>query len=320
MFEEKFRVHGCKVFHVPRFRENVVKNIIMTKKIIEREQYDLIHVHHTDKSFIQLFAAMIAGNNRRIAHSHDSIIKLPLMKDLIHKLSSLLTRKFSNYYFACSIEAAKWVFGEKNAGEGTVKIINNGIVPAKFLFNSNIRDKTRKSLGIDNKFVIGHVGRFTLQKNHDFLIDVFKSFHEVNQESCLILIGEGELKEQIKQKVENLKLKDSIIFLDASFNIADFMNAFDLFVLPSIHEGLGIVLIEAQASGLKCIATEEFVPRSAKISDLLKYQTLDKNKWVESIVESSKRYERKDMSSIVQLAGYDIKNIAKELEEFYYSI
>lgn len=161
-----------------------------------------------------------------------------------------------------------------------------------------------------------HVGRFAYQKNHNFLLDVFKSVSEENEKVKLLLIGIGELEEQIRNKVEQYDLSNKVLFLGKREDVNCIMQAADIFAFPSRFEGFGIVLIEAQAAGLKCIVSNE-IPAIAKITNNILFLPFEKKIWVEKIQEYNSGYTRKNMSEVMEKAGFDMKTLVRKIEDIY---
>lgn len=160
----------------------------------------------------------------------------------IHRFNRLFVSKLATHYFSCGYEAGEWMFKKKE-----FEIINNAIDTKKYIFNEEIKKKIRHDMKLENGFVIGHVGRFVEQKNHAFLIDIFNGIYNQNPKAYLILIGDGELLPSIKEKVNQLNLSENVFFLGLRQDVTDLLQAFDVFVFPSLFEGLPIALIEAQA-------------------------------------------------------------------------
>ncbi len=272
-----------------------------------------IHTHHAFDAFLCALSAKLAGVNNVIIHCHNSSGPRPKL----HKFFSFLLRFLKTKRFACSNDAAEWMFGSRFLEKGKVNIIKNGINSEDFVFNSYIREKTRKELGINNKIVIGHIGRLTYQKNHNFLLDVFQKIHIENSNTVLLLVGRGDLEEQIRDKVHNLGLDDSVIFTGVRSDIPDLLQAMDVFLFPSHFEGLGIVLIEAQAAGLKSFASD-IIPKEAKVTNLLEFLSLNQeaNNWATRVLEEI-NYERRNTHKEIMQCGYDIYETTLWLENFY---
>lgn len=220
-------------------------------------------------------------------------------------------------YWACSEIAGKWMFKNRN-----FRVIHNAINVSDFVYNESIRQKVRTQLGLlKDEFVIGHVGRFSYQKNHDFLIDVFNEVHRRLPEAVLILIGDAVEDElylnKAKQKVKELNLVENVRFLGIRNDVPDLMQAMDCFLFPSRFEGLGIVIIEAQTAGLPCYVSS-VIPNEVKITNLVDFISLNESpeNWAEKIIKN-KNYKRKDISKEIIKAGYDINTEIKKMQKFY---
>ena len=197
-------------------------------------------------------------------------------------------------------------------------VLKNPIDTELYTYNKEKSEKIRKKLGINNKFVIGHVGSFTYQKNHEFIINIFKELKQLEPRSILMLIGDGELKDKTFSKVKELNLEKDVLILGTRRDIYDLMQAMDVFLFPSRYEGLGIVLIEAQASGLRCVISDK-IPNDGIISSNVDVISLEKNEiyWAKKIIQYSKGYERKDIKQTVIKSGFDVGSNVKWLENFY---
>lgn len=310
---EKIEKLGGKVILVPPYQK-VFKYIKTLKKIFKENNYKIVHSNINTLSVFPLYAAKKAGVPVRIAHSHSTSNKKEWKKNAVKNVLRPFSKKNANVYFACSELAARYLFGNK---KGKVTIINNAINLEKFKFNQEKRDKLRKGLKIeDNEFVVGHIGRFVAQKNHTFLIDIFNELHKENKDTVLLLIGQGPLQDQIKEKVRELGLEDSVRFAGQVDNASDYYNAMDVFVLPSLYEGLGMVLIEAQANELPCIASTE-VPKKASVSNQVEFISLkeENKKWADNIL----RKNRKDCKFVYtkDYEKYDIRKECQKLQDEY---
>ena len=286
-------------------------------KLFKEKKYDIVHSNINTLSVFPLRMAEKAGIKIRIAHSHSTSNPKEWKKNLLKNILRPFSRKYANVYFACSELAGRYLFGNKAFDEGKVIIFNNAINLDKFKYNEEKRKEIRKKINIKNDtFVIGHIGRFVAQKNHTFLIDIFNEMHKENENSVLLLIGQGPLQNEIKEKVDKLGLANSVKFIGQVTNANDYYNAMDVFVLPSIYEGLGMVLIEAQANELPCIASTE-VPKEATISNQIEYIELDKNPsyWAKRIL--NKNRSKVNFEYNEKIEKYNIKNVAGELENEY---
>lgn len=311
---------GGKVILVPPYQKifDYQKEL---KKVLKEGNYKIIHSHINTLSIFPLRIAKKVGIPVRIAHSHSTTNKKEWKKNLLKQTLRPFSKVYATDYFACSEHAGRWLFGNKTFDKGKVFILNNAIDLDKFKYDENVRKEMRKELNIsDDTLVIGHIGRFVEQKNHRFLIDIFNELHKQNDNSILLLIGQGPLMEEIKQKVNSLNLTDSVKFLGQRNDVNKLYQAMDVFIFPSLYEGLGMVLIEAQASGLPCIASTE-VPIIAKVLNNTEFIELEEpiNIWISKINEIINCNRKIDLE-IVRNLGYDIKIESKKLENEYTKI
>ena len=308
---------GGKVIMVPPYQK-LHKYMIKLAKVFKENEYQIVHSNINALSVFPMMAAKIAGVKIRIAHNHSTSNNKEIKKTLVKNVLKPFSKMFPNKYFACSELAGKWLFGEDFYNEGRVKLIKNAIDISKFIYNEDKRTFIRKEMELEYKFVIGHVGRFMFQKNHDFLIEIFNEVNKIDNNVYLLLIGEGELENSIYEKVEKLGLTSKVKFLGIRDDVNDIMQAMDVFVFPSRYEGLGMVAVEAQAAGLKTIVSDE-IPIEAKVTELLEYCNLEQTpkEWAIKILESKNGYLRQDTSKEIEDNGYEIKRASKKLEEIY---
>ncbi len=261
------------------------------------------------------------GIKCRIIHSHNSKNMTTKFKFLLHKINKKFLRLYATEYWACSEEAGKFFYGEHIRKGNKYKIINNAIDTKKYEFNQNEREIYRKKLNIENKLVIGHIGRFHFQKNHAFLIDIFTEINKQNKDTHLLLIGKGEDEQKIKEKVKERKLENNVSFLGSRNDIKQLFDAMDIFVLPSLFEGLGIVLIEAQSNGIDIYACKEGIPELVKLSNNFQFLSLKDTaqEWARVILKK-KHDKRIDNSESLKKAGYDIYEESRKLESFFEKI
>lgn len=261
-----------------------------------------------------LKAAMKAGIPIRIAHSHIAQRNKGL-KGIAKELLNKNFGRYATHLLACSDDAGRFLFGEDKDYE----VFNNAINTESFLFNAQIRNAMRRHYGINpKKFVIGHVGRFDEQKNHMFLIDIFYKLLKKDDNAILILIGEGILESKIKRKVGSLGLDTKVMFMGVRKDVADLYQMMDVFVMPSLFEGLPISGIEAQAAGLGCIFSDTITQQIA-ITEDVEFLSLQKpaDVWADRVLSHRKPYERKNRRGEIVSAGYDITEQAIRLEQFY---
>lgn len=274
---------GGRIYIVPTYKHffSYIKNL---KKIIKENDYKVVHSHVNALSVFPLYAAKKVGVKIRIAHSHSTTNKKERGRNFIKNILRLFSKKYATHYFACSEFAGRWLFGDKTFDKGLVTVINNAIELEKYKFNADIRNKLRAQYGLTNQFVIGHIGRFMSQKNHTFLIDIFNEVQKRRSDAKLILIGDGPLYNEIAEKVEQLGLTDKVVFTGVRSDAGEYYNAMDVFVLPSLYEGLPVVGIEAQANGLKCYFSSEMT-KETKVLDTAEFLSISdgSSEWVEKI-------------------------------------
>ena len=242
---------GGKVILIPPYQK-VIKYHNELKKVLKDGNYKIVHSHINTLSVFSLWAAKSAGVPVRIAHSHSTTNKKEKKKNLMKQVLKHFSKVFATDYMCCSELAGRWLFGDKEYDRGNVYLLNNAIDLDKFKYDENIRKEKRKELNIsDDTLVIGHVGRFVEQKNHRFLIDIFNEVHKERKNSILLLAGQGPLVEEIHEKVNELGLNESVRFLGQRKDIDKLYQAMDLFLFPSLYEGLGMVAVEAHRTKVR---------------------------------------------------------------------
>ncbi|NMA49685.1 MAG: glycosyltransferase family 1 protein [Tissierellia bacterium] len=318
--EPIFENLNSKIYHIPSKHDSVIQNFKCLKEIIYNGNYDIVHAHLGIMSVFPVYYAKKAGVAIRIAHSHTAFITKSISNRLIHNILRPFLKRNANYWFACSEDAGEFLWGSDAVTCGRVHIMKNAIDINKFTFNPEVRNKIRNVLGVEGKFVIGSVGRFTYSKNHKFLIQIFNEIYNKNRDATLILIGNGELEDEIKKQIISLGLKDVVICLGVRDDVHELLQAMDVFLLPTRYEGFGIVYIEAQTAGLMTFGSEKVVPSEVKITDLMKFISLNNSpeSWCKEILGYNNGYKRVDTSKYIKENGYDIQLEANKLEKFYY--
>lgn len=317
-YNDEILEYGGKIFNVPKYAG---KNHFKYKRAWREffnsyPEYKIIHAHMRSTAAIYLKIAKQYGLFT-IAHSHSTASRGSFLEQMVKNIMQIPIRYRADYLFACSDEAGKWLFGKNVIKKNNYKIIKNAIDIEKYTFNEFKRNEIRKKINIQNKFVVGHVGSFTYPKNHKFLIDVFYEIQKQKEDSVLLLIGDGELRPEIEEQISKLGINNKVIITGVVPNVSDYMQAMDVFVFPSIFEGLGMVVIEAQASGLQCIVSEN-VPQEAYITDRIKSISLHKKYeiWVSQILKYT-NLKRKNECEKLNDNGYYINDVASTLEKFY---
>lgn len=314
---EEIESLGGRVILIPPYQK-VFKYHKELKRILKEENYKIIHSHMNALSVFSLSAAKSAKVPVRIAHSHSTTNKSEWKKNLLKQALKPFSKLFPTHYFACTEHAGRWLFGNKTFNKGKVLVVNNGIDVDSYSYNEKTRKQIRKELKLkDTDIVIGHIGRFVKQKNHEFIIDIFNELHKENNNYKLMLIGQGPLQDEMKQKVKDLGIENDVMFLGQKTDVNRYYQAMDLFLFPSLYEGLGMVMIEAQAAALPSIASTE-VPAIAKVSDRAYFIGLDEpiEVWTDKIKEVIKQERKVDIKRIKE-SGYDIVTEAKKLEQKY---
>lgn len=309
---EEIQKLGGRVFLVPKYQK-LPQYLKALENLFRENQYHIVHSNVNTISVFPLYAAKKAGVPVRISHSHSTSNPKEWKRNIIKNILRPFSKKYATDYFACSELAGRYLFGSKAFDQGKVKIIHNAIDLDKFKFDPDARKKLRKELGIDEKtIVVGHVGRFVKQKNHDFLIDVFKEYHTKNPDSKLLLIGTGPLEEKIKAKVEKLNLSGSVLFLGQREDTNKLYSVMDVFCLPSLYEGLPVVGVEAQANELPCIFSN-IIDKSIKYKEDVFFckKTSSIFKHLSKFKRNNKRTDEKRKNN------YNIKNTTPKIEKIY---
>lgn len=313
-FTDEILSLGGKIYTVPAVNPLNTNGYLsaLDEFFKQHNEYKIIHSHLDCMSTYPLKYAKKHGIPVRIAHSHNTNQEKD-WKYLMKMYSRSQMQKYATNLFSCGKDAGQWLYCNSK-----FQILNNAIDAEKFIYNSDVSFKTKQSLDLLGKFVIGHIGRFNKQKNHEFLIDIFEKIHIKDNNSILLLVGVGELEEKIKLKVQNLGLTKSVKFLGLRNDIVTLLQAMDLFLFPSLFEGLPVTIVEAQASGLPCIVSDN-ITTEVKITNCLEYLSLndDADIWAEKILNYKRKYKRKNMYNTICEKGFDIKANALWLEKFY---
>ncbi|MEC3966149.1 glycosyltransferase family 1 protein [Flagellimonas halotolerans] len=332
-FDNEILSLGGKIYRMPSISP---RNYFKYQKELEQffdehPEYQVVHSHLNALSSIIFKVAKKKGIKTRIAHSHLAVEPFVFLKvfkpntdikatikDSTQSLIRRRIRHLSTHYFACGEKAGDWLFGKSNRDK--VKIINNAVNAKDFLYNSEIRKKVQNELGLEDRKIIGHVGRFNEQKNHFLLIDIFHRLLQKNPNCTLLLVGGGNLKSKVQHKVGQLGITKEVVFLGLRDDIPELLQVFDLFLFPSLYEGLPVTLIEAQASGLKIVASDT-ITNEVDITGLITFCGLTDpiDHWAEE-VDKNLTYKRKNMLSSIVQGQYDIVENAKNLQEFYLKI
>nr|WP_295761721.1 glycosyltransferase family 1 protein [uncultured Intestinibacter sp.] len=319
-FDDEILSLGGRIYRVPRFKGS---NILSYKRtwnnfFKEHKEYKIIHGHIGSSAAIYLKIAKKYGLYT-IAHSHNTEMGEGI-KGMMYKIFSYPTRYIADYFFACSNLAGICRFGKDIVYKKNYLVLKNAIDSEKFIYNESIRKNKRKELGIEGKFVIGNVARFNIQKNHEYLIEIFKLVIQKNENAILMLVGDGERKELIIDKINKYKLGSKVIFTGVRDDVHDIMKAMDVFVFPSLYEGLPVTLIEAQAAGLPCLISDTITDEVC-ITPLVEKLPINKEPivWAKK-VDLLRNCKHEDFLEDIKNRGYDINTSVLNLEKFYLDI
>ena len=316
-YEDEIIEMGGFLHRITPKSKNIIKNFIDIKNIVRDNKYQyVLRVSQHSLSALELLAAKFGGAKKlafRSSNSNNCGNKINL---LVHYLFRPFLNLISNVKIAPSMEAAKYMFGNSEIKKGKVNFIHNALEYDKYKFNSSYRETIRKRLNVNDRIVIGHVGRFNYQKNHKFILEVFEKIVKENDKYILLLIGEGELKQKIIEYARTLKIDDKIIFMGIQKDVNQYYSAMDLYLFPSLFEGMPNTVIEAQAAGLNCILSDT-ITKEANITGNIKYMDLNASikDWKNTIL--SEPIEHKDTEVCFKEKRYDIKDISDDFIKLF---
>ena len=317
-YDEEIKQLGGHIYVLPKFK---VYNYLTYKKAIQEffkrhHEFRVVQGHMTSTAGIYLPIAKRYGIPITAAHARSAGVDRGL-KGIATRILRIKLYKKTDYCFACSALAGASVFGKKQTDEGKVKIIYNAIDAEKYIYQPEKRKLMRKKLEVEGKLVLGHVGRFAPPKNHSYLIEIFASLCGMREDVVLILLGDGPDRSAIEEKCSELGVREKVLFMGNCKQPEDYYQAFDIFLLPSLYEGLPGVLVEAQAAGLRCLVSDD-VTREAQATDLVTYLDIEKpaSVWADEILKQA-HYDRSNTYREVAKAGLDVKKQAEAYRYFY---
>ncbi|MDQ1143765.1 glycosyltransferase involved in cell wall biosynthesis [Bacillus sp. SORGH_AS 510] len=318
---------GGRIIPVGNCRSNkIIKYFTYEMDIfrtIKNGNYDVVHINSGDvHSLPELMSAKLCGIKNILVHSHNSLLfgsaKFYRIRYALQGIFRKMSPLLANHLLTCSNLAAKWSYSKKAINNKSVIQINNGVHSSEYRFDQSKRANFRKKLELKDELLIGHIGRMNVQKNHHFLLQVFYEIHRINPDAKLILCGIGELENELRAQAETFGLKDSVIFYGVTNEIPAVLSAIDAFVFPSLFEGLPVVGIEAQASGVPVFASDTITPDVAVTPCWHTLSLKDSPKaWAETILELTKQSKRIETGKMIGDAGFDIVNTTKLLEQLY---
>lgn len=315
-YDDEIEKMGSLIYRVPIKSQNLKGTVQGVSEVLEKNEYDVVHAHMNATCGLYLKIAKKNGVQCRVAHSHCSSYKAYTnnwVKILINELEKVKTRKYATDCLACSDLAGRWLYGRR-----PFKIVRNGVDIERYRYNVHEREVIRQELNIQrDEIVLGHVGGFVECKNHDFLIEVFEQVYRENDKYRLILIGDGQLQQTIKDKVKEKQMKDKVIFLGQRNDVWRCLQAMDIFLLPSLSEGAPVAAIEAQANGLKCVFSNK-IPLEVFINNTTISLGIDEENKYEWVKECLLPAERTNVNND-RLEQYNWPRIVDELEDLYKS-
>jgi glycosyltransferase EpsF len=309
-FDHEIRSLGGELHNLPSKKRHPIKHLKGLLHVLKKYRNNPVHMHLDGMNGLYGLIAFLNNNKIRISHSHNTnhLTNSPI-KRFIHDSFRLINRLVNNHFAACSNDASLWLHGKKTANRAF--IILNAIETDRFLFNQEARTTYREKYNIKNEIVIGHIGRLHYQKNHNFMLKLAKGLLDKKIDFKMIFVGTGELIDSLKVKIKSYNLNNNVILVGKTAIPEAYYNMFDIFILPSIFEGLGISLVEAQANGLPCIISDN-IPQEAILNNNITILSIDDSSlWVESTLKIElTRF--KDVSD-----SYDIKNAIIKITEYY---
>lgn len=314
---------GGRIFHSPGLHPlHYPQYIQFFKELVKQHpEYRVLEVHNGALGLYALNGAKRAGIPVRIYHAHGQGLNLDY-KIALKWMCKKLLRFNMTHHFTCGLKAGEYYFGRRVMDSGNYVLVRNAIDVDSFVFNPNVRERMRAENGLEDKHVIGHVGRFMHQKNHSFLIELFAKMAERDEKAILVLLGDGELQEKIRNRTKVLGVFDKVKMIGNVGNVNEWYQAFDLFILPSHWEGLPVVGVEAQAAGLPCLFSSS-ITREIGLTEKTLFLDLESgaDAWAKKVVNLlSTSQGRKDMRQAISEKGYDICVEAKKLENLYLKI
>jgi len=310
---------GGRIYSAPRYN---VKNHFAYKKwwnnfFKDHPEYKVIHGHMYSIASIYLKIAKKYGL-KTISHSHTSSAKTGF-NGVVKRIIQAPLKNIPDWLFACSDNAGRWLYGDSVGKRKNYILLKNAIEIQKYVYSPEICKKIRSELNIEDKFVVGHIGRMFPAKNHLYLLEIFKAFLQKKEDSVLLLVGDGPSRKEIEDKAQSLGVREKVVFAGVRSDVNEVLQAMDCFVFPSLYEGLGIVVIEAQCLGLPCFINEN-LPRELYINDNVYGISLKETpkEWAKIILEKRDRKISEEVAKEnVKKAGYDVNATAKMLEDFY---
>ncbi|MBP3328162.1 MAG: glycosyltransferase family 1 protein [Clostridia bacterium] len=316
-YDDEIEALGGRIFRIPPKTKDPVACLTSLRKIVKDNGYEAVFSSSAKSGVaLDLLAAKAGGAKRLIHRSSSAGDDGGRVERLLGTVIAPLTKIVPDVKLAPSVLAAEFCFGKGCVEKGRAHILNNGIDTDIFSYSDEFRAESRKTLGLDDEFILIHVGRFVGVKNHDFLIDVFEQVANAHPNSKLVLVGVGDLEEKIRTKVQKKELSDKVLFLGARKDIPALLSAADVLVFPSFYEGMPNAVIEAQALSLQCIVSDK-ITAECRITDLVEFLPLGNAKqWAEKILPLADGYERKNMTEHFKKIRYDAQSTLDDFVKY----
>ena len=318
ILEKPLRDLGCNIFYLPRLQSGLKKNYKALENILKNNKYDAVHVHLGAKSFNALRCAKKCGVQTRIVHAHIAGEPENRIICITRRIFSYFSKMYATDLAACGVEAAKWVWGEKAFAKGKVKIHSNAIDTKQFMFDSSARATYRKELKIEGKIVVGHVGRVCEQKNQIRLINIFEKMVQINPNAVLLIVGRDSLEGKCEKLARELGIMDYVRFLGVRDDVDKLLNAMDVFVFPSLYEGLPFTLVEAECNGIPIVYSDSVTDEIQINKNVLRLSLSETNEvWAQKAFEVYKLNRDDNSIGNITSRGFNIENEARVLEDYY---
>ena len=321
-YDDEIKSLGGRIIHTTPKSKGALKAFLSIRNIVKTNQYKyVLRVSQHSLSALELVAAKMGGARRVAYRSSNTQTGGGRINRILHKICLPLSMFIPDAKFAPSTEAADFMFGKNCIEKGRAKIVNNGLSIENYKYDENARKALRSELDLNGKIVVGHVGRLSRQKNHKFLLEVFYNIYSENRNAVLILVGQGELKEQIVKQCKELGIYDNVKFLGVRSDIGKLLSAFDLFIFPSLFEGMPNTILEAQTSGLPCIISDT-ITREAMVTKRVVMCSLSESaaEWATKAMDLYNRNkdDRNKFSIEMKQSGYDINDCVRQFQELIF--
>ena len=316
-YEKEIHLLGGEVYYIPAKSRHPLKSFFCISSLVRNQNYEYVmRVNEHSLSVIDLLAAKLGGAKITIMRSSNSASGSKL-STVLHKIFKFLSKNVPDVMIAPSLLAAEYTFGKKNIKNNRVKVLNNGLDIEKFSFSQSSREKIRSEFKLESKFVVGHIGRFNKQKNHKYLLKIFENILTMKENAILLMVGDGALLHEIRTKAIEMGIYDKCIFAGVRTDVHDILSAMDVFVFPSLYEGMPNTVIEAQTAGLPCMISNT-ITMEANVSGLVQFESINMsaNEWAKKIVNMNNP-DRQSAARIMNSKGYAIDDV---INDFVYYV